>query len=278
MDPTPTKPTTPPMRLRMYGDESGTAGSFNEKDPDGRYFALAGVAIPQGDAYRDVCERFERLKRDHLPLPHWADRDEAGPCILHREDIVARRAPHFVALRDEANAKKFNEALLKELEATKFVLYSVVLDKKKHHEATYRSMTDDYHYCIEALLERFCGRMARMNNEGDVLTECRGGSQDRALKEAFNQLATNGGRYLSPAHRARLTSKQIKVKPKASNIIGLQIADLLARDIKRELLASKDRCKAPKGFGAELVATVQSKYNRHLYNGRIAGYGQVFLE
>lgn len=265
-----------PYRMRLYVDESGSAGPMNKADPGSRYLGLVGVQIPQDGRHTKFCEIFNALKREHLPLPQWSDRDE--PCILHREDIVNRRAPHFVALRDDAARKRFNAALLKAIEDTQFVLYGVVLDKQTHHDADYRTIKDDYHYCMEVLLERYCGRMFRRYCEGDVMAESRGGSQDHALKGAFTDLVRNGGRYFSSEHRKRLTSQEIKLKPKKANVLGLQLADLLARDVKREILAENGRCDPPTGFAAELKAVLSAKYNRHLRERRIRGYGQVFLE
>ncbi len=264
-------------KLRKYIDESGTAGPMNPADAESRYLALVGVSIPQDERHAAFKDRFEELKKTHLPLPSWADCD-TPPCVLHREDIVRRTAPYFVALRVEEKRKAFDAALLRAIEETPFVLVGVVLDKKKHQQADYRRVKDDYHYCMEALLERYCGRMLKRKCVGDVMAESRGGSQDRALKEVFRNLAEKGGRYFKSELQGRLTSKEIKLKPKVANVMGLQLADLLARDVKREILASRGLCEKPQGFAAELAAVLSGKYNRRPSDGRIAGYGQVWLE
>ena len=267
---------TKQTRMRQYVDESGTAGPMNPSDPESRYLAVVGCAIPQDERHARFVARFNELKSKYLPLPDWADRDM--PCILHREDMVARRAPFFMALRDDALRAKFDQALLAAIEDSTFILYGVVLDKHKHQAAGYRRIKDDYHYAIEALLERYCHRMRTKNCVGDVMAESRGGSQDKALKEVFKKLATIGGRYFGPADRARLTSKEIKLKPKSANIMGLQLADLLARDVKRDILAARSLCKPATGFSAELLKILQTKYHRRKSDGRLAGYGQVWLE
>jgi hypothetical protein len=75
-----------------------------------------------------------------------------------------------------------------------------------------------------------------------------------------------------------LTSGEVKLKPKSANIAGLQIADLLAFPSKREVLLEKGLILDPGDtFGQEVTRRLASKYNRHLFQDRIQGYGKVFL-
>jgi hypothetical protein len=74
-------------------------------------------------------------------------------------------------------------------------------------------------------------------------------------------------------HRA-LTSKQLKVKPKANNISGLQLADLIAHPSRNEILANQnllDRDLAP--FAKQVIEILQTKYDR--VGKRV--YGKKFL-
>lgn len=59
----------------------------------------------------------------------------------------------------------------------------------------------------------------------------------------------------------RLTSRQLKVKTKANNISGLQLADLLAHPSRNEMLLENglwDRPLAP--FAEQVVRILQAKY------------------
>lgn len=255
-------------------DESGTAGPHRHaNDPLARYFGLVGIGMPMDERYTSFCEGLERLKRDHLWRPTF-DPDEAYS--LHREDIVHKRAPRYLNLRDDEKRVKFDQALLKLIEDTKFIVYGVVVDKQTHDAAYYRELRDGYHYAMLGLLERYCGRLRLHKCEGDVMAESRGGAEDRALRDAFRDLATNGRRYFR-AERTLLTSKEIKLKDKKANIAGLQLADLLARDVKRDVLHSLGLCGAPTGFAAEITALIIAKYNRQIYKDRISGYGRIWL-
>ncbi len=110
------------------------------------------------------------------------------------------------------------------------------------------------------------------------MAEARGKKEDGRLKEAY-RAAYEGGTAFSSAKQlqAVLTSGEIKLKPKTQNIAGLQIADLLAHPVKQEILAEEGRIVAADTFGQSICEAVRTKFNRHLCDGQIAGYGKVFI-
>jgi hypothetical protein len=75
-----------------------------------------------------------------------------------------------------------------------------------------------------------------------------------------------------------LTSNAIKIKQKSANIAGLQIADLLAHPVRQYTLRRFGFVNdEPSPFLAELSKAFETKFNRHLYDGRIDGYGYVLF-
>jgi hypothetical protein len=85
------------------------------------------------------------------------------------------------------------------------------------------------------------------------------------LKKSFLRLWNEGTDYLLPEQFHKVfTSKQLKVKPKANNISGLQLADLIAHPSRNEILRDKgllDRPLAP--FATRVVDILQGKYYQH---------------
>jgi len=75
-----------------------------------------------------------------------------------------------------------------------------------------------------------------------------------------------------------LTSRKLKLKPKAANIAGLQLADLLAYPSKQEILKSERRIDRLASFCKQICQTVQDKYNQHIHHGKVEGYGKIFLK
>ena len=79
--------------------------------------------------------------------------------------------------------------------------------------------------------------------------------------------------------QARLTSRELKVKPKSANIAGLQLADLIAHPSRREVLIEHRLIVDDRHtFGDQICAILrQSKYHRNWRTGQIEGYGKKLL-
>jgi hypothetical protein len=74
-----------------------------------------------------------------------------------------------------------------------------------------------------------------------------------------------------------LTSGQLKVKHKESNIAGLQLADIIAHPSFRTALAHKDGQLLADNFGGKIGEILEaSKYVRSP-DGQIDGWGRKWL-
>ena len=108
------------------------------------------------------------------------------------------------------------------------------------------------------------------------------GKEDLALKKVRRAIWEDGTMHQTDPvfFQRRLTSKEIKIKPKSSNIPGLQIADLLAYPLREKLLYEKKiRSSNFIGNFSEVVyKAVSSKFRKHPQTGRTAGYGEIFLQ
>ena len=260
------------MRLyRMYIDESGDHTYYETEDPAKKYLGLTGVLI-EYEYYRTTFQpELELLKQKHFP--HSPDE----PVILHREDIVNRRGP-FWRLRDSEKEKAFNDHLLRFLEEQRYCVITVVIDKNSHVRRYGDAAYHSYHYCLTAMLERYCGYLNFYNAQGDVLAESRGGTEDRQLKIEYKRLYEEGTYYRgSKFFQKALASGEIKLKPKWKNIAGLQIADILAHPSKQEILADSKCTVTESNFGKQICQCIRAKYNQQVYEGRIWGYGKVFI-
>ncbi len=77
------------------------------------------------------------------------------------------------------------------------------------------------------LLQRYTGYLNRINRVGDVMAEARGDVEDRLLKEFYTRVYERGVWGVTNANffQSALTSRELKLKPKAANITGLQLVD-----------------------------------------------------
>jgi Fe-S cluster biosynthesis and repair protein YggX len=58
----------------------------------------------------------------------------------------------------------------------------------------------------------------------------------------------------------------------------LQLADLLAYPSKQEILVIEKRIDKLGLFNKQIRKVIQSKYNQQIYEGKIKGYGRIFLK
>jgi hypothetical protein len=196
------------------------------------------------------------------------------PVIFHRKEMLQSRGS-FSALKDKEIRPQFDGQLLDLLRTWNYTVISVCLDKKKHKDQYTTWRYDPYHYCLAVLLERFAFFLQQDNSRGDVLAESRGGKEDIRLKKAFRRLWESGTDYVGPeTFQSYLTSRELKVKPKANNIAGLQIADIIVHPSRNEILCENGFTEvtiAP--FAQKVIAIIQSKY----YHREGIIYGKKFL-
>lgn len=259
-----------PDRYRLYIDESGDHAYKKLEQVSHRYLALLGLWLRQRDDYVALHDGLEGLRREVFgPRPD-------DPVILHREDIINKRGDFYI-LQDPQKEAAFNAGLLRLLADTQFRMACIVIDKQQHRDK-YSSPMHPYHYCLAAMLQRYCGWLNYKNVIGDVLAEARGRVEDRQLENAYANIFSSGTLYLDASTAQRvLTTSSLKLRGKAADIAGLQLADVLAHPVKQWVLWQKGIISEPKGFGRELAEEVVRKFNARSDSGLVEGYGWVLI-
>ncbi|MEA1977956.1 MAG: DUF3800 domain-containing protein [Chloroflexota bacterium] len=242
----------------MYVDEVGNPDLESSSNPLHRFLSLTGVIVDLQYVRKILYPQMEELKSDYF------DSHPDDPVIFHRKEILNAKHP-FENLRNQKIRTKFDIDLLKYLTDWEYIVISVCLDKKSHKETYQVWRYDPYHYCLALLLERFTFFLEQHMVNGDVMAESRGGKEDLRLKKSFSKLWSEGTEYLNPDRFHNVfTSKQLKVKPKANNISGLQLADLIAHPSRNEILDENgllERSLPP--FGTKVIEILQRKYYKH---------------
>ena len=256
------------MKYRMYIDEVGNSDLNSSDKPLHRFLSLTGVIIDLEYVRDKLFPEMEGLKAKFFNYHP----DE--PLIFHRKELVNAKRP-FDALRDEETKKTFDSDLLSFLKEWDYIVVTVCLDKKLHKDTYQVWRYDPYHYCLAILLERFSFFLSSQNTHGDVMAESRGGKEDKRLKASFLKLWNEGTQFVPPdKFQEVFTSKQLKVKPKANNISGLQLADLIAHPSRNEILDENKLFERPIApFASKIISILQEKYYQQ--GGRI--FGKKFL-
>lgn len=258
---------------RIYVDEVGNHDLTHADDPNQRFLSLTGVILESQYTLQVLQPEINQIKREFF------QRDADDPVIFHRKKLLNKRPP-FRPLRDPQVEQRFNTTLLMALARWEYHVVTVVIDKKEHRDRYQVWHHHPYHYCLQVLLERFVLFLHYQGHRGDVMVESRGGKEDGKLKASYARLYQHGTDNIPPSRwQERLTSRELKVKPKAANIAGLQLADLIAHPSRREVLVEHRLIIDDRNtFGDQICAILrQSKYLRDRRTGRIEGYGQKLL-
>lgn len=223
-----------------------------------------GVLVEQ-DNYRTVFHpQLEHLKQTHFP--HNPD----DPVILVRQLILGKKGP-FGVLKDHAKNAEWERDLLKFLTEMEAVLFSVVIDKQTHLTQYGKSAYHPYHYCMTVMLERLRGFLHATGGCADVMAESRGKVEDAELRRTYQMVWERGTRFISGKEfQTVLTSKELKLRKKEANIVGLQIADLIAAPSRKDIVLRHSRPLAnhPTRCTREVSNRIRGKFN---------AYGRVFL-
>jgi hypothetical protein len=256
------------MKYRIYIDETGSSDLQSSDNPNHRFLCLTGVALALDHVEQVVYPQMEALKAKYFQ----SHPDE--PVVFHRKEMMNRRMS-FRVLTDDQTRLAFDAELLHYMREWDYTVISICLDKKAHREAYQVWRYDPYHYCLKILLERYVFFLDGKHGKGDVMSESRGGKEDVRIKESFERLWLKGTDFV-PAERFQsvLTSRQLKCKPKANNIAGLQLADLIAHPSRDEILNENGFKESDlASFSKQIIDILRSKYYQR--NGIV--YGKKFI-
>ena len=211
------------MQYVMFMDE---AGDHNLRNIDSSYpaFCLAGC-IFESVYYHAIA----RPRVDALKMRFWGRTD----VILHSRYIRKQQGP-FVFLGDREKREEFYTAINDLVSELEFTILAVVILKAAHLNEHGSAARHPYHLALESILERYAAFMRTHDdiNSGYVLAESRGKQPDQLLKTEYRRL-----RDLESDRRPDLSNiTGLWMEKKSANLVGLQIADLVAYPIAAKVL------------------------------------------
>ena len=186
---------------------------------------ILSLCIIRKDHYCDfILPRFTKLKLKYFPDVN---------TIFHEVDI--RKAQNgFSFLTNESIRNIFMNDMNKFIEEADFQIIAAILDKTKLKE---KQDNNIYHLAMSRCLNEL---NLFLKERGDsvnttITFEARGKKEDRELEFAF----------LKEVHEKNYDGLfKISIQPKYSNLIGLQLADLIARPIGRNFLNPEQKNRA----------------------------------
>jgi len=236
----------------MFVDESG---DHNLKNIDDNFplFCLCGCVFEK-EHYHEIA----RPLVDALKIRFWNSTD----VILHSRDIRKQQGA-FWFLQDSGKREAFYEAINAIMRQLDFSIIVVAILKREHLANYGDQAKHPYHLALEFMMERFALmiRCGEGESTGHIIAESRGKREDKLLKEEFFRLKRRGSHYQTFDVVTTLWAEK-----KRQNIVGLQIADLVAYPIARKVL---DPAKSHLSFDV-LRAKIRHKPGEV---NRVLGYG-----
>lgn len=199
----------------------------------------------------DFRPAVDRLKSQHFP-EH--DRDE--PIVLHREDIKERRGS-FAPLQDEVRRSAFDADLLSLIGGANYWVITVALDKQVFF-ARNGKHADPHSACLWELLRVYCAFLISEGGSGDVMGEAREQRLDQSMKASYEFYWAECERQSAPPSPLS-SSKELKLKIKAQDIVGIQLADVLAYPLKQKMLFDRRLVSDLGRFSEHICDRVGSK-------------------
>ncbi len=209
----------------LYLDECGdqNLASF---DPQFPIFTLCGIVVSE-EQDRVMSERINALKQDI-----WNNTN----IILHSRDI--RKCQNgFEVLFDLEVKKRFLQGINDILGDKGYVVVCCSILKEPYIRQ-YGKLNDVYGLSLSYIMERvvfYLDSLGLTDIELSTIIERRGKKEDAALLNYYNQLLDRGTYWVNSL-RMKKVFKKFEMRWKSENIVGLQIADLIAYPVTRHVL------------------------------------------
>ena len=200
----------------VYVDESGDH-SLASIDADYPIFVLAFCIFHKRHYSEKIIPAVEKLKFNYFGH---------DSVVLHENDIRKQKGD-FAFLSHRPRRDEFVAQLSGIMVQSNFILIACVVDKLRlgRSEGT---ASNPYHIALDACLQRlhdFLTEKGQQNLQTHVVVECRGKKEDRELELEFRRIC-DGDSTLS-----RPLPFSVVFADKKTNLVGLQLADLVARPV-----------------------------------------------
>lgn len=210
-------------RYRMFIDDTGNVHSRTSNHPQSRFAGVVGIIFELDYLHTTFEPSFDKLKAKHFGL-----RDDGQTHVLHLRKMKKAEGP-FGDLRDQEFRETWQRDCLRMYTLAAYTVIAVCVDKVAFYAAHPSWQGSIYQLLVGNAIERYFYYLRLRRGTGDVLTEATNSDLDQEIKKLYRQFYSIGTDHIPGATlRTRLTSNEIKIKPKTDNLAGLQLADMLA--------------------------------------------------
>jgi len=213
------------MKHFLFLDESGDHG-LAKFDPDFPVFLLCGVLVREDD-YENIRQNINNLKHSI-----WGNKE----VIFHSRDI-RKCEKEFQKLFDLDIKKIFYEELNKIVALSNYNIIASAIQKEKFVQKFGKLQDDIYEIALSFVIEQAIVVLQKINPKSElaIVIERRGKKEDKQLDDHFQKIQGAGTGILS-SEQVKQFNLSFTFRNKKENINGLQLADLVAYPIARNII------------------------------------------
>ena len=236
----------------MFMDESGDH-SLGKIDPSYPMFVLAGCIFDF-----DYYSKYVEPEVNKLKIKHFGKTN-----IILRSYDIRKQKGEFASLVDMTKRTAFYEALDNFIKNLDFKIIAAAIRKDKLKNQ-YRTPDNPYHLCLRFILERAVMYLGRTDEKMIFRIESRQTHNDEKLAEVYESFR-NKDQTMFKKDEIQAKLVDLSFNQKSQNIIGMQIADLVAYPIGKRVL---DESKENKAF-----EIIEKKFHKSFKNSSYLNYG-----
>lgn len=213
------------MNYILFIDESGDHG-LTKVDTAFPVFLLCAVLVKEED-YETIRQSINSLKQSI-----WGNKE----VIFHSRDI-RKCEKEFQMLFDQELKRKFYAELNKIIAGSPYNIIASAIQKDRFIQQFGKLQDDVYEVALSFVIEQAIMALKKINVATTLCIniEKRGKREDKNLNNHFQRIAGKGTGKLSAADIAE-HKPTFSFKDKKQNINGLQLADLVAYPIARNVI------------------------------------------
>ncbi len=213
------------MKYFLFIDESGDHG-LAKLNVDFPVFVLCGVLVKETD-YENIRQAFNVLKQSI-----WGNK----AVIFHSRDI-RKCEKEFQKLFDLDLKRNFYEKLNHIISNSHYNIIASAIKKEAFIKKFGKLHDDIYEIALSFVIEQAIIALQDINPEAElsIIIEKRGRKEDKQLDDHFQKIIGAGTGLLTAAHLKQFNIS-FTFRDKKDNINGLQLADLVAYPIAKNVI------------------------------------------
>jgi hypothetical protein len=257
--------------FRMFIDDTGNVHAKANNHPQNRFAGIVGVILDM-EYLRETFEpSFLALKERHFGVL-----ETGRPPVLHLRRMKKAEGP-FACLENAEEREAWERACYSMYQRAQYHVITVCVDKVAFYNQYANWRGSFYELLVGNAIERYFYFLRGRGGTGDVMAEATNSALDEQLRNMYRRFYNDRTEHIpGRSLRATLSSREIKIKSKRSDVQGLQFADLLASTCFSHCKRIYANGPDYNPFAMRVADLIERQKFYRDRNGNSHGYGRVW--